>query len=193
MAGAHFAALDRSIIALDKKYDTEADAAAWAAAATSLLGTWALCANCQPDEGPKKLFRQWNFNREMQGQDDILTPSALVDEQAFDFLQVICGYSLTTGKLGVTLNFTGLTASVLIIAQVGSLASNPFTTIKATDSGPVTTGGPLWVWAWAIADTLIPVHSLLGPYNADFKFCLADPGGQPFTSDGASLNIFVSP
>jgi len=63
VSGPGFTALDQRISRLDSAYDQLPNKAAWMTYAGLMSGHWSLCANCQPDFGAKKLFRQINFNR----------------------------------------------------------------------------------------------------------------------------------
>lgn len=64
---AQFQTLDASILNLDAQYDALADQTPWEGYAANITGEWNLCANCEPDAGGKKLYRQYNFNRRILG------------------------------------------------------------------------------------------------------------------------------
>jgi hypothetical protein len=62
-----FQTIDALIRSLDAQYDLLADKTPWVTYAATINGEWQLCANCQPESSGKKLFRQYNFNRQSIG------------------------------------------------------------------------------------------------------------------------------
>jgi hypothetical protein len=82
-----FQNMDALIRSLDALYDIAADKPAWELYNAGGTADWALCANCAPDKGAKKLFRQYNFNRSLIGLGTVLTPVDLT--QGFGFYRPI--------------------------------------------------------------------------------------------------------
>lgn len=73
---ANFQTLDQSISALDAHYDGLSDKSPWENYAAEIDGDWNLCATCSPVLGGKKLFRQYNLNRQRIGKAWVDAPEA---------------------------------------------------------------------------------------------------------------------
>lgn len=71
-----FQSLNNSITQLDAAYEllTPAQQGEWITYAANIAGEWGLCANCQPDSAAKKLYRQYNFNRQAIGAGTVNVP-----------------------------------------------------------------------------------------------------------------------
>lgn len=100
-----FSAMDALVSSLDAQYENLADKSPWIGYADNISGQWALCASCMPDEGGKKLFRQYNFNRTILGLNIVTVPISdnafaepnLVVIEDFRPVSIILGFDNSVG------------------------------------------------------------------------------------------------
>jgi hypothetical protein len=136
VAGSPFTMLDSTIVELDNTYDLLPDKTPWVTYATKIAGEWSLCANCQPDSGAKKLFRQYNFNRQLIG---LPVASAPVDDTE------VCDAIVSNGNWYPNALPTAMSVidafsskpSFYVVATIGQALANPFIIFLTADSGVV--------------------------------------------------------
>lgn len=186
-----FTNLDNLITSLDASFDALTDPSPWVAYAAAITGNWQLCANCQPDYGAKKLFRQYNFNRALAGAATVAVP---VDATAF---------CLTTGmSVYYQAAFTGFapTSTVswgsgvdgnIVTAVLGQALENPRLLLNPLDNGFPETSGPAFTWAKAIANTLYPAGLPSGLTETYVPLCSSDSNGAPGLRENIEVIILA--
>ena len=192
-SGAGFKLLDQSITGLDAAYESSADKPAWAAAAAAYAGEWDLCANCQPDSGAKKFFRQWNFNRQLIGLPILLAPLPLAPADSPFGLNSTSTDNRSSGVYIVDLFVPPPSQDFLIIACVGSRLSNPRVLISPADFSTGLTSGPVWAYFVSGNQTLMGTPPVGFSSSVAYKTCIAFPNGQPLRSMATLAGLTVNP
>jgi hypothetical protein len=131
-----FAALDAQILSLDAMYEQLSDKSPWVTYAANIGGLWQLCANCEPDAGPKKLYRQYNFNRSILGLPSVSAP---IDDtewaHASDFS---IGYEPSTGAPSdCTFLANYFSEQDYYLLQTGQVMANQYIILGPLDTPPV--------------------------------------------------------
>lgn len=129
-----FTMLDNQITNLDALYDVLPDQTPWVTYAENIADQWQLCASCAPMSSGKKLFRQYNFNRQSIGLSVVDVP---VDDEEFcevDEIHWVFGVDPSLGNIGF---FTeaGIYVPTWIQAQVGKVLSNPIALFPVDGAG----------------------------------------------------------
>jgi hypothetical protein len=130
-----FQQTDALITSLDATYDALPDKTPWITYAAFRGGNWQLCANCQPDAGPKKLYRQYNWNNALAG---LPLAAAPVDPTETISIAVLELQYWNNGPLGgPNAQFTLTPGDYLIVAtaQLGMTVGNPQMTNILGDNG----------------------------------------------------------
>lgn len=171
-----FQGMDNLILSLDATFDLLANQADWDSYASAQSGLWELCANCQPDYGGKKFFRQANFNRSLIGLPQLSSPT-------FD--------GPPTSGGGVTLEWDSevapppslyFPATVSLwdgwaILQLGKVMLNPVLPVSRSDVDQIYVPGDAQYERW------LPFRG-----DAPIELCSMDGEGQPGLS-GNLVNI----
>lgn len=135
-----FQGLDQLILALDAQYDLLPDKTPWLEYAENITAEWQLCANCQPDYGAKKLYRQYNFYRESIG---LIVVDAPVDNTEFAATNSVQGLLFLDGS--VLLTGVPGAAPQWFIAQAGLALGNPRVLVSPSDLGSfILPGSPIY-------------------------------------------------
>lgn len=178
VSGPAFTALDQRIVALDQNYTLLVDKDPWVDYAFNIAGEWSLCANCQPDGGAKKLYRQYNFWRGLIDLPDIDAP---VDDSATGNVGGIFFVYTDTPALQVcSIGITSIPPSGRwLFGQVGQAMGNPQIHTSPGDYGiDLSITSPVGVWLDAVAQGLKLASS---PVEQDVLFwlCSCDDDGAP--------------
>jgi hypothetical protein len=116
-----FQQLDQIIRSLDALYDLLPIQEIWDAYSGNISPEWNLCANCQPDQSGKKLFRQYNFNRRLIGLPTVELP---IDDTERCLTSDGSSHLFSSGVLEVQINTDAMVNSYLVF-QAGDIMSNP--------------------------------------------------------------------
>lgn len=178
VSGPSFTALDNRITTLDNDFELLPDKSPWVTYAANIAGDWSLCANCQPDSGAKKLYRQYNFNRGLMGLPDVSAPIDDTEHSAMVSLVVgLKGYPPDTGAFWESGNQP--LPTMTITAVIGNGLANPSTELTAGQFAIVQPpGSDFCNWAFQVATALgITPDTVSGPYS--FYICQYMPDGAP--------------
>lgn len=175
-----FSALDNLVTSLDAAFDALPDKSPWVTYAANIAGDWDLCANCQPDDGAKKLYRQYNFNRTLLG---LTNTAAPVDNSEFysDALNAVTLF--TGGGFDVVIWRTNQDPQEVgtVFASVGHSLSNPSVTIPGDPANMLYfPGDPQYIWSYAVAAALGYAGQQV-PEGTQFPTCYTTPNGAPGT------------
>jgi hypothetical protein len=178
VTGAAFTALDQSIVSLDAQYEALADKAPWVAYATNIVGEWSLCANCMPDGGAKKLFRQYNFNRELIGLPVVIAP--VDDTEVCDASMQDVQWVLETGTtFETTIAVLTSEASFYIVASLGKALANPVIAFNGSDAGVSLTVPNIYsAWVQAVM-TSLGFFGQPGELFGTVPMCVFNVSGAP--------------
>lgn len=177
-------AQNQLIINLDAQFDILPNQAAWNAYAAGVAGNWQLCADCEVDQGGKKLFRAYNFYRFIFGLPLDLTPPLTSVPPSGTCASVVI-FGPMSGDF-VVINEQGPDGqTVVFIAQIGKQLSNAHLVFPNADNGvPFYSGSPQYDWAYEIGGYTGVVNSPV-PDHAPIKICTALPDGTPGSSNVA--------
>lgn len=178
-SSAQFRNLDQNITAADAKFDQLPNQAAWEAAAAARTGTWSLCANCEPDTGGKKLFRQWTLNRSALGLSQSTDPADLTTGPSL--ASWFCNYVWQPALHAPwgSASFDPAAPDFCAIAQVGLVGQNPSTKFTQADNNVEIFSGPVYDWCKKTIETLFGPRT--SPYGdvLPLKICTCAPDGTP--------------
>jgi len=135
-----FSQIDALITSLDATYEQLSNQADWISYAVAIAGDWDLCANCNPGSSGKKLFRQYNFNRELLGLAWVTAPIDPTEAAHASFVEVHLSDSLNE----VVVFGLGSLPDTWYIFQFGNLLNNPALLIPAPGTGLVASPGSPW-------------------------------------------------
>lgn len=146
VSGSSFKMLDTAIVNLDASFETLPDKTPWAAYAAAIEGEWQLCANCMPDGGAKKLYRQYNFNRQRISLPVVSTPTD--DTEVCDAFLIGFRYDGTGGGLLCSWECSPPPLQDFwCVASVGKSLTNPLIFLPKADNAVDQPGvTPLSVW-----------------------------------------------
>lgn len=146
-----FSPVDNLVTSLDAQYELLADKTPWIAYAAAIAGEWALCANCAPAASPKKLFRQYNFNRALQGLPSVIAPPdiSLPEPASTGYWEIIFDHTANIYIFTDWLNNPG--AGYMITTQIGKGIQNNTLYEDPSTYGIPTSSGPAYKAALAIA------------------------------------------
>lgn len=178
ISGALFKSLDNLIVVLDNSFDHLANKTPWTIYASNIAGAWALCANCQPDFGAKKLFRQYNFNRSLVGLGVASVP--VDDTEVCDAVPSNLVIDTTGIAPTATLNGGSMTfGAYFAVASSGLSLSNPLAALNTVLFGvPQPLGSVVYSWGDQVM-TLAGIASLPGVNFIDVWVCVFNPDGAP--------------
>lgn len=188
IAGAGFTTLDSSIRALDAAFEALPDKSPWITYALNINGEWGLCATCQPDFGAKKLYRQYNFNRQILG---LASVDAPIDNTEF------CDESYDTFDVDIRSpggsmlcdNSSGTLTGVVVMASCGQSMLNPW--VLFPPSLPdATFFDPAPQWQWGV-DCCSALHmgGLPSGSERNAMLCYFKLSGAPGTPNLGTFKI----
>lgn len=173
-----FVLLNQTITHLDALFDLLPNQAAWNAYAAAIAGEWGLCANCAPDTAGKKLFRQMNFTRAVQGLSTITTPppggpycvaSFVYMESNGYGTERVCSLYVAPPQDGV----------IFLQASCGLGMRNPWVTFTMADTyTPATQGQPIYTFVQAVM-TALGIWGASTFQGPPVQCCIALQGGEP--------------
>lgn len=140
-SSASFQNMDQVIRNLDAEYELLPDKSPWLTYAENIAFEWNLCANCQPDYGAKKLYRQYNFNRLALGLPNTATPT---DEEEISSCFGFNVYCTTNGSGALATcapEWELSSAGTKLFVQLGLLLLNPVVDLKIAEYGVTLTSG----------------------------------------------------
>ena len=183
-----FQQLDQTIYHLDASYDLLTFKLPWINYAANIAGEWQLCANCLVDLAGKKLFRQYNFNRQILSLSLVNAP---IDDTATGSISQLLLSWVTNYAPGINaahVAFLVADADKTAIAQIGLQMGNPAYKLNVADFGSYHTAGKLFDFVEQLAIFLN--YQTLAPGFYDFTVfaCTTDADGAP----GLQLPMEVS-
>lgn len=149
-----FSPMDNLVTSLDAQFDLLPNQTAWNLYALSIAGQWDLCANCQPDTGGKKLFRQINYNRTLLGQPLITVPPGTAPAPACAGLVVNMAWNNINNWWFLTGGSLPADDGVQVTARVGQGLGNPSYVLNSANNNQGHTVTPLVTWCAAILTAL---------------------------------------
>jgi hypothetical protein len=189
-SGAGFLNLDNQITALDASYDALADQTPWVTYAANIAGEWQLCANCSPESSGKKLYRQYNFNRQLLGLATVISPIDDTEYAQPTEMDATFNNSASSPPQDVISRWLPPTNDPWVVAQVGQIGANPMYHMDEADNDVHRTAGPIFDFYLSICKAL----ALLGPpgtvKTAVFNCCTMMPSGAPGLQVQLDLGVF---
>jgi hypothetical protein len=187
-----FTALDNQILHLDAVYDSLPNQADWETYAANINGDWSLCANCELVLGGKKLFRQYNMNRQAIGLAVVTVPvlNTEYSETRVD------GFDWFGPGIGNSWFCVGGIIPVPDIEwlqfQMGRVQANELVAVTPANSVGSITAGPLFQALQAVALFLstggaIPANTFL-----TIPACQFTDTGAPGVKQGIGMSFFSS-
>jgi hypothetical protein len=190
-SSASFLNLNQAIVNLDAGYELLPDKTPWVLYAVAIAGQWQLCANCAPDAGGKKLYRQYNFNRGLISLPVIsvpIDPTATAASTALNiFVETLDGGATYT----VTIDGIPPIVPCYVVANVGRSLGNPVWLIDATQMNTGITAGSGYVWAMAITEALGLIGRPDGDYPLFIRCCYFDINGAPGINESNEYLLHV--
>lgn len=177
-SSAGFTNMDNLISHLDAQYETLSNKAEWVTYAANIDGHWNTCANCALEATGKKLFRQYNYNRNLIGLAPVTVP--LDDTEYTDsFLHNVVW--APDGMPAFVQLFGGggglAYGDILCVANLGLSLANPIGSFTIADIvSTIVISGPFFEWVVKIM-TLFPTE-LDGP-GESFDICFFKSSGAP--------------
>lgn len=171
-----FQSLDQLIRSLDAQYELLPNQLDWINFSLYLDPDWGLCANCVLPATGKKLYRQYNFNRNISTRLTVGTP---VDAGEFCSLNGIEAYlflNAPTADYDVIITSESIGGD-WVVAQVGLALLNPihkFPGASGFYSGPMTDATGQWYLAILAAMGIVII-----PGNHDYTVNIC-----PFATEG---------
>jgi hypothetical protein len=189
-----FTPLDNQIRYLDAQFDNLPNQADWNAVAAAFAGLWGLCANCQPDAGGKKLYRQVQMNRSLVGLPPIGTPPT----PSAGFVPGVSSAQWINqpsvpGNNNASVTLDELGTDVWVVAVIGLALANPIAFVASSESG---TSFPPGTDIFKLVSQTITVKAAPAPISAgDFEnqVCTFDVNGFPGLPEQADFNWVFLP
>jgi hypothetical protein len=128
-----FRQLDQWIMHYDASYEQNTQQSDWESFAETIDGLWQLCANCMPDGGAKKLFRQVNFNRQIMGLPAVDNTFTLGFPPDVVFFIAQKNTKSDGTELGINIELLS-TLDIQAFLQMGEQMSNPNTDVRGADN-----------------------------------------------------------
>jgi len=189
ISGGQFTQLNNLISSLDATYDSLLDKLPWESLALDFAGDWDLCANCTPEAGGKKLFRQINFNRLQLGLPILLVPDGSTDTAIAGNLKGIWDDRL--GSDDALFDLTGFSNFPLtIIAQLGDSLNNPTLNVDADLFSRTWPPGSSQYQFVQKAIAFLGLRPESGHDTGMIKVCAMLPNGYPGKSAMMQIIIF---
>lgn len=183
-----FQQLNTAIVNLDAIYDLLPNKALWVAYAASVAGGWHLCANCQPDSGPKKLFRQINFNRQLQGLPILTVPPPVSPPAEAANMQANVANLPSFGLVGTLALWNNATVDTYIVAICGKAQANP--SFVATPGERDVFSDSTAAAGFCAAVMAAKAPDTTAPFSATWSavICVSTPGGVPGLRGGLTIS-----
>lgn len=184
-----FTNLDNTILQLDARFDLLPNQLDWINYATDIAGDWSLCANCAPDAGAKKLFRQYNVNRQMMLLPWVDTPDVSATAQENEIVDL--NFRINDPGLGTVaiVHTAGDPINTFMIVNVGHGLGNPCCTVTPADNGNPESSGAVFDTVSAAAKAVFPS---LAPGTSAVQLvwiCEAGADGSPSLRHQVLFNL----
>lgn len=186
-----FSDLDQLIRSLDADYDALEDKSEWVAMAANIDGSWQLCANCMPDSGPKKLFRMYNFNRQLMG---LPLASMPVDPTEVPFYESLNCAGVFTGTPGTPFVILGPTppyAGALYVIPQGYALNNPKWIGDLSQFDTPLTGGTFYDFFIEVVTNANGGSFPTASFGADLPMCCGTATGLPTLKSVLTVSVTV--
>ena len=184
-----FSELDNLITSLDATFETDADQPSWVTYAAAIENEWNLCANCQPDSGAKKLFRQYNFNRRLLGLTiQLVAPSGAPFADVGD-IGVFWVIDDSTGDNFVSVDFDVSGNNDWLCIQIGKRLANPLFQLDPAINGVDFSSGPVydfWTQLYLSCRSVPPAGS---DDELDLFACVFTTDGAPGLKSGTPIVV----
>jgi hypothetical protein len=188
-----FADLDNLIFHLDGAFDALPNIAAWVAVAAAFDGLWDLCANCARDGTGKKLFRQVNFNRFLNGLGLLTDPSGLAEYPYGPSILVDVHYNTGGTATAVVFSSTNAPQSHVAVFQVGMQLSNIVFDFTGAVYAPLDPSSPLWQLAITLVDVSGGKPPVGGERDYAGNICWSLGDGMPGQNGSFSIHTNRDP
>jgi hypothetical protein len=153
--------------------------AEWITYATNIAGEWALCANCQPDSSGKKLYRQYNYWRQIMSIARADSPIDNTEYATDGYLEFWYIDPDGVNPQNVYIFDTYEIGQDFICANIGLSTANPIWEYDSSVTNTHLYSGPAFDFVQKVVTTLGQDPGVGGEYPFGCNCCLFTANGAP--------------